>query len=461
MMDVHDGQMVKKNRLLYLTILSMIFVLPLSWRTSFFRTFGHITGYVIILLFFVRGITRRDLSVTRSIASLGGVVFFWILISVFDSIRFYSEYGVLSGENTFTAPLGSVFFHLYDFALLAAYIGLVRNRYNVEHTVKKALNTVVWVQIVFGILQLMIILDVPVVSTIYDGINVFGFFQSSSITRSISRIAMTGSEPASIGSSLGVLSVPYLLAQMQESDAAKEKRRCVLKLAILIVLSYFSKSSTVYAILAFSAAVFIFRSFREGRLSKRNTILWIVLIIVVGSALLLRSFAGSIHIGSNVFNEIRYYLFEKPTDTKNMSSMHRFSTTINDIVILGKHPLLGVGDGNQGFTYGQNVPQNMLINSKSKELAEGIGGVVNGGAWFWAVLSGYGIVGALALFLWFHNHYWNRVRKLRGGGFLYRLYVYALPAIVVSLLVGAMGPTIVFMLSIPLWQLGQEEESTV
>lgn len=449
-----------KNKMLFWVVLSLIFWMPAAWRNSFATTCGQLFGYIVIGYLIIKGLNERRLEIPRSNAYLFGVVCFWIIISMFDSFRFYSEYGTLSGETTFTAPLGSIYFHLFYVALFVGYIGLVKDRTDVENTLHKGFNTIIWIQIIVGVIQLLIIFGVPGIGSVYDRINILGMMPTASFIKEMSRITMTGSEPATMGASVGMLSLPYLLAVLQSTNSDREKIACFLKLVALIVLSYFSKSTTLFAIIAVSAASFVIWSFRKGGISKRKTILWIVVILTCGILTVISSFGGKLHFDSGVFEEIRYYLLVKPTDSANMSTMHRLSPTVNDIEIIKKHSILGVGDGNQGFTYGQNVPSFMLINPKSKNFAKGIGGVVNGGAWFWAVFSGYGIVGLLALFIWYINNYRHKIKMLQNANdFLYGLYVFALPAVIITLLTGAMEPIIVFILSIPLWEPAQENQN--
>ena len=457
MIDRQEGK--DKNRMLFWVVLSLIFVMPAAWRNSFATTFGQAFGYLTLIYIIVRGVSEKHLMLPKSVASLFGVIFFWIAISVFDSIRFYSEYGVLSGETTFTAPLGSIYFHLFHAALFGGYIGLVQERTDIESTIHRGINTIIWIQIITGVIQLMIVLGVPGISSIYDGINFLEMMPTSSFIQGMSRITMTGSEPASMGASLGMLSFPYLLAVITETNSAKEKTTCWIKLLVLIVLSYFSKSTTLFVIIAACTASYVIWSFREGKLTRSSTFLWIFIVMIIGAVLLTSSFSSGVGFESGIFEEIRYYLLVKPTDSANMSTMHRLSPIVNDIAIIKKHPLFGVGDGNQGFTYGQNVPSYMLINPKSQDFARGIGGVVNGGAWFWAVVSGYGLTGSIAFLIWYINNYRPRYRALRQRqGFMYKLYIYALPAIIITLLAGAMEPTIVFVLSIPFWEIQDIQE---
>lgn len=452
---IYSKSVNKNNILLFVVVLSFVFLMPLSLRTQFAGHFGQLIGYFAILYVIYSGLKTNELKISVSEASIFLIVIFWAVLSIINSIRFFDAYGVLSGENTFTAPLGSLYFHVFYMVLFITYVCLIRICTDVEYCISRAINVIIWMQIILGIIQLLIIYGFPIIRNVYDIINTFDFLPKSSFLITMSRITMTGSEPASMGSALGVISFPYLFTIIKESDNSKEKTHCWIKLIVLTILAYFSKSTTVFFIIAISLLFFIICLLKEQKVSKSKALAGIALIIIVSIVLFLNMFGSSILFNGKVFEELYYYLVVKPSDTGNMSTMHRFSTTVNDVAIISKHPILGVGDGNQGFTYGQNVPRFMLINPKSQELAKGINGVVNGGAWFWAILSGYGLIGVFPLACWFFSTYRNRIKSLRENVFLYNFYIFALPAIFFTLLTGAMEPKLLFVLSIPLWNLSK------
>lgn len=443
------------NILLFLIVFSQVFLLPVSLKTQFAGNLGQVFGYITIIYVVYSGLRSNELKISTNEASVFLVVVFWVILSLINSIRLFDAYGVLSGENTFTAPLGSLYFHIAYLFMFIAYVCLIRKCDEVEKIISKAINIVIWLQLSIGFIQLLVVFGFPIIRYIYDFINFADFLPESSFLITMSRITMTGSEPASMGSALGIISFPYLFTVIKESNSSKEKRSCWIKIILLLLLAYFSKSSTVFAIVAITSLCFIINLLKENRISKGMAFVGIAFIFGLSIVLFLSVFGGSILFSGKVIEELYYYLVVKPSDTGNMSTMHRFSTTINDAVIISKHPILGVGDGNQGFTYGENVPRFMLINPKSKEFARGIGGVVNGGAWFWAILSGYGIVGVFPLVWWILSSYRKKVKSLRENAFLYHFYIFALPAIFFTLLTGAMEPKMLFVLSIPLWNLNK------
>lgn len=440
------------DKFLFLSIISLILVLPQGIATSFASTFGHLVGYILIISMLLFSIKNNSWIIIRPLFSLIEVVGVWIVISIFNSIRLYREYGTLGGEDSFTAPLGSIFYHIFYLFLFLAYIRLVNCSNCFYDTLDQALNVIVWLQLITGSIQLIMILGVTSVSWIYDTINFLDILPESSFIISMSRIAMTGSEPASMASSLGVLSLPYLFTTYE--DAAKRKKSIILfKIVWLLILAYFSKSSTVYMVVLVTLAFWIIRCAKKRKISK-NVLSIIIVFFLIALILLLFFLAteNQLSFDEGIGSELYYYLVVKPSDTSNMSTMHRLSTTVNDIAIITKHFLFGVGDGNQGFTYGENLPDYMLINPKTRDWANGIGGVVNGGAWFWAILSGYGLLGVFTLILWTVRYYIPLIHyKMNYEKELYNLFILAVPAIVITLLSGAMEPKIVFFLTIPFW----------
>ena len=452
---VYSKSINKNNILLFLVVLSFMFLMPLSLRTQFAGHCGQLFGYITIVYVIYSGLKTNNLKISVSEAFIFLIVIYWVVLSIINSIRLFNVYGVFSGENTFTAPLGSLYFHLFYMVLFIAYVCLIRSCTDVEYNLRRAINFIIWIQIILGIIQLFVIYGFPVFRYFYDIINTFDFLSKSSFLISMSRITMTGSEPASMGSALGVISFPYLFTIIKESDNPKEKTHCWIKFIVLLVLAYFSKSTTVFFIIALTTMFFIICLLKEKKTSKSKALVGIALALLVSIVLFFSFVGGLIFFNGKVFENLYYYLIVKPSDTGNMSTMHRLSTIVNDVAIIIKHPIMGVGDGNQGFTYGQNVPRFMLINPKSQDLAKGVTGVVNGGAWFWAILSGYGLIGVFPFACWFFSSYRKRIKALRENVFLYNFYIFALPAIIFTLLTGAMEPKMLFVLSIPLWNLSE------
>lgn len=449
----------KINPFLYILIVSLVFVLPSALQTAFANSFGILFGYLSVLYMFYRRVVTGDFMVSRAVLVLLGILAVWCILSVINSVRYYDVFGELGGIDTFTAPLGSLYYHIVYVFIFISYIDLINFQDGYDKTVKKAFHTIVDLEMIIGFIQLMLIQGSTLWRSVYDFINIFNLLPKSAFLLSMSRITMTGSEPASMGALLGVLALPFLLSFLMEAKDRKERIITFIKIILLIVLGYFSKSTTVYIEMIAIIYTFLFWLVKNKyrQLTLTFSVLSLVGLFAVGNAIISRQI---VDFNSDVSEQIYYYAVLKPTDTSNMSTMHRFSTTVNDIEIIKDYPLFGVGDGNQGLLYGKNLPSYMLINPKTQELAQGKNGIVNGGAWFWAVASGYGLFGLSLLIYWFSRYYMPLTGQTRKDNyFYYKLLVFALPTIIITLLTGAMNPRLLFVLSIPFWKPSQEKEA--
>ena len=106
-------------------------------------------------------------------------------------------------------------------------------------------------------------------------------------------------------------------------------------------------------------------------------------------------------VNSDFYRTIQSVL-GKISDTGNQSTAYRNSTIINDIEIFKDYPIFGVGDGNQGFFYAQNLPFWVLASGSTEALfaLSGNIGVLNGGAFLPSIISGYGVLGCVLFGSW-------------------------------------------------------------
>lgn len=92
--------------------------------------------------------------------------------------------------------------------------------------------------------------------------------------------------------------------------------------------------------------------------------------------------------------------FLKIIDISDASTQHRYSTIWNDLLILVKFPVFGIGDGNQGFFYAYHVSGTwMARNLETQAAIKGELGLLNGGAAIPSFISGFGVFGIAALFV--------------------------------------------------------------
>lgn len=159
---------------------------------------------------------------------------------------------------------------------------------------------------------------------------------------------------------------------------------------------FFSFSSVVLIGLLSDMFVFLILSMR-----RKNDILNIVFLI--GVAILIVFSVFLVFPNITVWDEIDYLLTKKITDTSgNLSTAYRMSTVVNDLYTFITYPIIGVGNGNQGFLYNttMNLPvvkENFIMSYEIIDAMNGKRGLLNGGAFTPAFISGYGIIGVLFL----------------------------------------------------------------
>ena len=105
-----------------------------------------------------------------------------------------------------------------------------------------------------------------------------------------------------------------------------------------------------------------------------------------------------------------YVLVGKIQDRDNLSTAMRASTVINDMKIFYDYPFTGVGDGNQGYFYRQNVPMWVVASEEVQSLMHGTKIANGGGNFFPSFVSAYGLIGVV-FFLFFLKSYRKAFRS--------------------------------------------------
>lgn len=348
-----------------------------------------IAGAGITLLVFVEmGLAKKALQIDVFVRAIAAWAFYQMVSTLLVSLLLYNSVGELWGETTLTAS-ASTYIYMIVLVLVLCFFSQ-GYQYISKQALCAVIDKIVWIVLIVGYMQLAI-LFMPFLRLVYDALNIENWAASSALLVRMGRICTTGTEPSSMGLIIGVLVAPYLLAQILTGNKKKRGLFC----AFLPVL-FFSYSSTAYIAIALNSILFLTIKFSKQEPVKRKTIVQIVFILLFLVCFALCFFD---EISNSFFGEqIRYYLFEKVQDQHNMSSMYRTSTVINDFKIFLDHPILGVGNGNQGFWYAENIPVWTMKSLETQNALLGKVGVVNGGAFIPAYISAYGLTGILALF---------------------------------------------------------------
>lgn len=320
------------------------------------------------------------------------MVFILNISSIIMSMLLNSKLGVLYGETTYNTMLGNIVYYS-QLAVIFYYNFYVYNTLKINE-IKKIFDFIVIFIIILGYMQIIIIYF-PQISKIYDFFNLGNIIRDSSYILAINRIPLTCVEPASCGVLLGVLIIPYILS----CTLIKNKTNKYYILLILIIpIAYWTKSSTVYIAIFINFFIYIIICIiKKKNLYKLLILSYIVIILIFSNIFIISCFNSNENIG--VFETIKYYLVEKVNSDENLSTIHRKSTVINNLKIFKKYPLLGVGNGNQGFYYNENLPQFAYKSPETMKFYYGEKGVVSGGAFFTAFLSGYGTLGVVLIII--------------------------------------------------------------
>lgn len=186
--------------------------------------------------------------------------------------------------------------------------------------------------------------------------------------------------------------VLYFYWRFFECPLSKKKKIfyavCFLFVATFTILT---KSASVFVgIFVMILGLFVYLV-RENKISMKTAMIALGSFCAVGIILALVPQTKSI-----IFDNLVLKLFNK----NDYSTQHRYSTIWNDLMILLRFPLFGVGDGNQGYFYAANVSGTWMSRNYETQLAiQGKLGLMGGGAGIPAFISGFGIFGVVVLFL--------------------------------------------------------------
>lgn len=324
----------------------------------------------------------------------------WRKMTLFQSIYTFAmasilfiPLGPLNGENTIRACIGMIIFGI------VVLLHISYNVYAFTHLItwkqaEKIFCKSIYVLLFVGYLQLFSIRIGGPFSALYSALGSV-FFLTENLERGVQ---FFGSEASSVAT-LFLFIIPYLIAKVLHSKLSNIwKNKDLLQLILFIPLFITSNSSSVLLSMVMVAAVTICIFFRYRGFYK---------VCLIGSLMAGLTVAVAYGLGDMKFQgklsdqeSLEYILLGKITDTENHSTMMRSSSIVNDMKIFFKFPITGVGDGLQGYWYDENLPMIYLASSEVQDVVSGKNGIADGGgAYFPLMLSAYGLIGVVFLFV--------------------------------------------------------------
>lgn len=308
--------------------------------------------------------------------------------SIIMAFFIQSKYGNIGNENAFGGVIGMIIY-FFQYALMLLYNMRVLTILEKEkiHLIFHRLCTVL---LIIGYTQVLVMNGIG--GGIYDRLNFMGILNNSS---HLPKLCLTGSEGASAGSIISILVMPVLLSDILIGQNIKSN---VIKIILWLIPLYFTNSSTAYILFAIEMTLFLMlMAFEKKQIVLLLKGLLVTLILVLVLEMILKSLGL---LTSEVFEEVNYLLFEKATDTENGSTISRTVPLLVNWGAFKEYPILGVGNGLQGYFYEKYFPTSAFHVAGSdvtEFLKTSKNGISNGGVFFPSLLSGYGIIGCILI----------------------------------------------------------------
>lgn len=427
-----------RNKIDFEKIIFILYVISLpfyrfdSMLSKYFFTAGnsisvlfHILGVVIIFINF----KRKKYEFSKLLRYTIFMILFLNFTALIMSAVLYYKVGTWVGRNTY---IETCIYAIYDLQIIMAFWYNYQSikKYGLK-IVEKCFNFIIIYITLIGYLQILIITkNNSFVCKFYDLINIFSLNKSSQDVINYQRIPLTTFEPSTAGVFLGVIIIPFLFAKY----ITTKKKLNIFLFILIIPIIYFTHSSTAYITILI---VFIFFTCNYLKYEYKTQVhKMIMLVSVVISIILLGIF---IKINSsikqdngNFTKQVEYLTFQKVNDSENLSTIHRKTTIHNNIEVFKKYPILGVGNGNQGFFYRENFPDWAYISVESRNALSGESGFIGPGALLSGYLSAHGMVGIVLLIYFIYISYRN-IKLLNNLNKLFsNFYIISMIGIIIS-----------------------------
>ena len=231
---------------------------PLSGRTSFlFLCLG-----IVLMIINTKGVLSLKKDVYGVLFKLLCFMYAFVNItSLIMAMLLYNELGTIGGENALIGIIPNMLYTV-SYIITIYYVRRVFQLLN-RNEVSNLLEYIVNMSILVGFFQILILYTGTAFVNLHKIIdNPFDSWSGSLIVQT-GRIGLFGIEPAVAGNLITILLIPYLIGKgIYEGFSTKVN----LKLFLLAVVLYFTKSTTGYSLLIvdFILAIILYIKTREA-----------------------------------------------------------------------------------------------------------------------------------------------------------------------------------------------------
>ena len=379
----------------------------------------NVLGLVVYLVEHRYKIIMSDESSNRTFKNFVITVCILNLMSLIMAIITQITKGNYAGETAFSGILGmEIYFFQYIFII--AYNKRIFHILS-DSEIKKILSYSCFALMILGYYQILVLTFGGVFKNILDTVDVFHILWPDN---SMWKLSLTGKEGADAGSIFGIFVFPFLLGNLLNKE---ERSLAFIQIILWIPLLVMMKSSSAYLMAMADIFGFIF-CISSGKARKK-------IIVFVGGIFFIILFGI---FGGKLINllptDVKYLMFGKALDLDNGSTVARLVPLATNWRAFLEEPLIGVGNGLQGYYYIEFFPdwaRNVAGSDVMTFYNTAKNQIVNGGLFFPSLLSGYGIVGAVLVFNIIKGIKGRLVYMKKANTFAYNFFRIAVWAIIV------------------------------
>ncbi|BBI31790.1 O-antigen ligase family protein [Cohnella abietis] len=306
------------------------------------------------------------------------------LSSLIMAIIQFKDLGTVFGRNTIVAATPHIMYYL-QIMLAIVYNDYILNQIEIKKVLRVILTSFS-VVLAIGYVQILSILSGGgIANSILELLGRLFFTDEVYVARAAKLNLMTP-EASTAGAQMAVFIFPLLLALIKH----KKMNRVYgigLLLAYIPIIIFNNSSSGLLGIMICLFCFLFLISYRK----KIN--IWNVRIMLLLTVLLV----FLINFDTIKHSDFMERTFLKAVDTENLSTLHRTTSIYTNMQSLKEYPIMGVGNGIQGFYYMKYFPNWGFQSQESTELYYGEAGWPGSGAFVFTYLSAYGAVGLLLL----------------------------------------------------------------
>lgn len=319
------------------------------------------------------------------------MVIWFTISSIIMAVIIQQSYGNMGNESAYSGILGMILYWT-QYALILFYNYHVFRLLSMAELEKVLMAEVVFLLII-GYFQMAVMLFGGPLNRIYDNIDFLDVLNDSN---NLPKLSLTGSEGAYTGYIIGTLVIPFIYARKL---AYKSNRSIILLVLLWLPLIYMSFSSVAYISFVLITVSYLYLYFKTRGLGK-SLIISTVLIILVGLIIVLFGEKLLNLLPEEISSNIQYILIEKIQDNSNGSTVLRSIAFYYNWGAFTEYPLLGVGNGLQGYFLEKYLPDSFKTVKgvdASGLLKAWTSGISNGSSFWPSILSGYGLVGVILI----------------------------------------------------------------